>query len=110
MFRSAGWARLMRSPRRSCFLPQTTQASSQEQSCLSTAASRKCRGSQLENSAIARSTCAGLESGARAKMAVWLYGELLVLCQGYEVGAARLNVETSPMDSASAWHFEPIFV
>jgi hypothetical protein len=27
-----------------------TQASSQEQSCLSTAASRKCRGSQLEKS------------------------------------------------------------
>src|SRR5260370_33888739 len=50
MFRSAGWAHPMRSPRRSCFLPQTTQASSQEQSCLSTAASRKCRGSQLENS------------------------------------------------------------
>jgi hypothetical protein len=33
-----------------------------------------------------------------------------VLCQGYEVGAAKPNVETSPMDSARAWHFEPIFV
>jgi hypothetical protein len=77
---------------------------------LSTAASRKCRGSQLENSAIARATRAGLESGPQATVGVSLYGELLVLCQGYEVGAARLNVETSPMDSASTWHFEPIFV
>ena len=43
MSRSAGWARPMRSLRRSCFLPQMTQASSQEQSCLWTEALRKCR-------------------------------------------------------------------
>jgi hypothetical protein len=77
---------------------------------LSTAASRKCRGSQLEKSAIAGATRAVLESGARAKMVVRLHEELLVLCMGYEVGAAKLNVETSPMDSASAWDFEPIYV
>jgi hypothetical protein len=71
------------------------------------AASRKCRGSHLENSAIAGATRA---VWARAKMVVRLHEELLMLCQGYEVGSAKLNVETSPMDSASAWHFEPIFV
>jgi len=43
-------------------------------------------------------------------MVVRLHEELLMLCQGYEVGSAKLSVETSPMDSASAWHFEPIFV
>ena len=43
MSRSAGWARPMRSLRRSCFLPQMTQASSQERSCLWTEALRKCR-------------------------------------------------------------------
>ena len=77
---------------------------------MSTAASRKCRGSQLGNSAIAGATRAVLESGARAKMVVRLHEELLMLCQGYEVGSAKLNVETSPMDSVSTWHFEPIFV
>src|SRR6266403_3521146 len=43
MSRPAGWARPMRSLRRSCFLPQMKQASSQEQSCLWTEALRKCR-------------------------------------------------------------------
>src|SRR6266850_1928298 len=43
MFRSAGWARPMRSPRRLCFLPPMTPASSQEQNCLWTEVSRKCR-------------------------------------------------------------------
>ena len=54
-------------------------------------------------------TRAVLESGAREKTVVRLHDELLGLCQGYEVGAAKLNVETSS-DSASALHFEPIFV
>jgi len=76
---------------------------------LSTVASRKCRLSQLENSAIAGATRAVLESGARGKMVVRLHDELLMLCQGHEADAAKLNVETS-LDSASAWHFEPIFV
>ena len=74
------------------------------------AASRKCRGSHLENSAIAEGDTRRLGVWARAKMVVRLHEELLMLCQGYEVGSAKLNVETSPMDSASAWHFEPIFV
>src|SRR5207244_5074771 len=43
MFRSAGLAQPMRSPRPSCFSPPTTQATSQEQNCLWTAASPKCR-------------------------------------------------------------------
>ena len=50
MFRSAGWARPMRSPRPWCFSPPMTQASSREQNCLWTEVSHKCRGSQLENS------------------------------------------------------------
>ena len=51
-----------------------------------------------------------LESGARAKMVVRLHEELLVVCQAHEVGAAKPNFETSPIGSASAWHFEPILV
>jgi len=64
----------------------------------------------LENSAIAGATRAVFGVWARGKMVVRLHEELLMLCQGYEVGSAKLSVETSPMDSASAWHFEPIFV
>ena len=64
--------------------------------CTSTAASRKCRGSQLENSAIAGATRAVLESCARAKMLVRLHEELLVLCQGYDVGGGQAERRDQP--------------
>src|SRR5438876_11775972 len=43
VFRSAGSAHPMRSPRPWCFSPPTTAATSRERNCLWTAASHKCR-------------------------------------------------------------------